>query len=144
VEFSGEQIISAPRQQVWEALNDPDVLKACILGCESLEKNSNNEMKAVVLAKFGPIKAKFKADINIEDIEDACSCKLVGKGQGGVAGFANGVANITLQDDGGGTLLRYVVDFSVGGKIAQIGTRLLNGTTTKIVNHFFATFPEQL
>jgi len=144
LEISGEQIIEAPREKVWEALNDPTVLKACILGCEKLDKFSDTEMKSVVLAKFGPIKANFKADINIEDIVENCSCKLVGKGQGGVAGFANGTADIVLSDDGENTLLRYQVDFSVGGKIAQIGSRLLKGTTVKIVDHFFETLPSQL
>lgn len=144
MEISGEQTIAAPRDRVWEALNDPEVLKACILGCEELEKLSDTEMKSIVKAKFGPVKAKFKADITIEDIDVANSCKLVGNGQGGMAGFANGVANIYLSDDNEHTLLRYQVDFSVGGKLAQIGSRLLKGTTTKIVEHFFDTFPTQL
>lgn len=144
MEISGEQLIAASRQQVWEALNDPEVLKACILGCEELDKLSDSEMKSVVLAKFGPVKAKFKADITMEDVDYATSCKLVGVGQGGVAGFVNGVANISLSDDKDHTLLQYQVDFSVGGKIAQIGTRLLKGTTTKIVDHFFDTLPTQL
>lgn len=144
MEISGEQRITASREQVWEALNDPSVLQACILGCEELDKLSDTEMKSVVLAKFGPIKAKFKADITIEDIDPARSCTLVGNGQGGVAGFAKGNAKIQLSDDGDTTLLCYQVDFSVGGKIAQIGTRLLKGTTVKIVNHFFDTLPSQL
>jgi len=127
VEISGEQLIVAPRERVWEALNDPAVLKACILGCEELDKLSETEMKSTVLAKFGPVKAKFKADITIEDIT-----------------VSNGVANIELLDDEQNTLLKYSVDFSVGGKIAQIGTRLLKGTTTKIVDHFFQTFPKQI
>lgn len=156
MEISGEQRIEAPRERVWEALNDPEVLKACILGCEELEKLSDTEMKSVVVAKFGPIKAKFKADISIEDIDATKSCKLVGNGQGGMAGFAKGEAKINLTDDnesggsadgsadGESTLLQYQVDFSVGGKIAQIGSRLLKGTTTKIVDHFFDTFKEKL
>jgi len=144
LEINGQQHIPAPRERVWAALNDADVLKACILGCDELEKLSETELKSVVTAKFGPIKAKFKADISIEDIDPACSCKLVGAGQGGVAGFANGVASIALSDDGEGTLLRYSVDFSVGGKIAQIGSRLLKGTTVKIVDHFFETLPNEL
>ena len=144
MDISGEQLITAPRERVWEALNDPTVLKNCILGCEELDKLSDTEMKSVVIAKFGPIKAKFKADISIEDIDPGCSCKLVGQGQGGVAGFANGIASIALSDRGDDTLLQYQVDFSVGGKIAQIGSRLLKGTTVKIVDHFFDTFPTQL
>lgn len=144
MEISGEQLINAPREKVWEALNNASVLKACILGCEELDKLSDTEMKSVVLAKFGPIKARFKTDINMEDIVENCSCKLVGKGQGGVSGFAKGTANIVLSDDGESTLLRYQVDFSVGGKLAQIGSRLLKGSTVKIVDHFFATLPSQL
>lgn len=144
MEITGERLITAPREKVWEALNDPVVLKSCILGCEELDKLSDTEMKSVVLAKFGPVKAKFKADITIEDINVANSCTLVGNGQGGMAGFAKGIANISLSDDGDNTLLKYQVDFSVGGKIAQIGTRLLKGTTTKIVDHFFETFPTML
>jgi len=144
MEITGERLIAASREKVWEALNDPVVLKSCILGCEELDKLSDTEMKSVVLAKFGPVKARFKADITIEEIDVAKSCKLVGDGQGGMAGFAKGVANISLSDDGDNTLLKYQVDFSVGGKIAQIGTRLLKGTTTKIVDHFFETFPTML
>jgi len=144
LELTGEQYINAPRERVWEALNNPTILQACILGCEELDKLSDTEMKSVVQAKFGPIKAKFKADISIEDIDLARSCTLIGNGQGGVAGFAKGRATIQLTDDGDGTLLCYQVDFSVGGKIAQIGTRLLKGTTVKIVNHFFDTLPTQL
>jgi len=101
-------------------------------------------MKSVVQAKFGPIKAKFKADISLTDVDENCCCTLVGKGQGGAAGFANGEANIVLSDEGENTLLCYKVDFSVGGKIAQIGSRLLRGTTVKIVDHFFETLPTQL
>ena len=149
MKISGEQHIDAPRARVWEALNDPLVLKACILGCEELDKISDTEMKSVVQAKFGPVKAKFKANITLEDIDIENSCKLVGNGQGGMAGFANGIANITLsdaiQDDKKEhTVLQYEVEFSVGGKIAQIGSRLLQGTTTKIVDHFFKTFPTLL
>jgi len=101
-------------------------------------------MKSVVLAKFGPIKARFKSDITMENVEPAISCTLVGNGQGGVAGFAKGNANIRLIDDDEGTLLQYDVSFSVGGKIAQIGSRLLKGTTIKIVNHFFEELQNQL
>lgn len=144
MEIKGEQLIAADRARVWEGINDPEVLQACILGCENIEKVSDTELQATVTTKFGPIKAKFKADIMIEDIDPACSCKLVGKGQGGMSGFANGVAAINLADEGDSTLLSYNVDFSVGGKIAQVGSRLLKGTTTKIVNHFFDTLPTKL
>lgn len=144
MEIDGKQLIDAPREQVWEALNNPSVLQACILGCEEINKLSDTEMKSVVVAKFGPIKARFKADISIEDVEENCSCKLVGKGQGGAAGFANGVADIVLSDEGKSTLLIYKVNFSVGGKLAQIGSRLIKGTTVKIVDNFFETLPSQL
>jgi carbon monoxide dehydrogenase subunit G len=144
LDISGEQQIDAPRERVWEALNDPEILRQCITGCESLERISDDEMKAEVVAKFGPVKAKFKAKISIEDQLPPNSCRLVGEGQGGVAGFAKGAALINLQESDGGTLLTYEADMQVGGKIAQIGSRLVSGTTNKLVGEFFEKFPTLL
>ena len=144
MDISGEQRIEASRERVWEALNDPEILRQCINGCESMEQISESEMHAEVVAKFGPVKAKFKANINIEDAIVPQSCRLVGEGQGGVAGFARGSADITLEEDGDATVLRYVADMQIGGKIAQIGSRLVSGTTNKIVAEFFQKFPTLL
>ena len=144
MDISGEQHIAAPRERVWEALNDPEILRQCITGCDSMEKISDSEMKAAVTAKFGPVKAKFKAAITIEDPQPPGSCRLVGEGQGGVAGFAKGFADISLEEDGDGTLLKYSADMQIGGKIAQIGSRLVSGTTNKIVADFFEKFPTLL
>jgi len=117
VEIKGEQIIEASRERVWEALNDPDILRQCITGCETLEKVSDDEMQAQVTAKFGPVKAKFKAKISIEDPQPPAGCRLVGEGQGGVAGFAKGFADIELHEEGDGTRLVYNADMQIGGKI---------------------------
>lgn len=144
MDISGEQRIAASRERVWEALNDPAILQQCITGCESMEKTAENEMHAEVTAKFGPVKAKFKANITIADPIPPSSCRLVGEGKGGVAGFAKGAAEITLEEDGDGTILRYQADMQIGGKIAQIGSRLVSGTTNKIVGDFFEKFPTLL
>jgi len=144
LDISGERRIAASCERVWEALNDPAVLQQCISGCESMERLSESEMQATVLAKFGPVKASFKASINIEDPEPPYACRLVGEGQGGAAGFAKGAANIRLQPEGDETILTYSADMSVGGKLAQIGSRLVSGTTNKIVEEFFTKFPTLL
>lgn len=144
MDISGQQYIEAPIQKVWEGLNDPGTLRACIKGCESLERINNDEMDAVVVAKFGPVKAKFNAKISIEDQKPPHSCRLVGQGEGGVAGIAKGAADITLEEKDGGTLLTYEADLQVGGKIAQIGSRLVGGTANKIIGDFFEKFPTLL
>lgn len=140
MEINGERLINAPRERVWEALNDPETLKACITGCDSIEKVSESEMEAKVTAKFGPVKAGFKAKITIQNPVPPISYRLVGEGQGGVAGFAKGGADITLEEQDGGTLMRYQADMQVGGKLAQIGSRLVSGTTNKIIESFFEKF----
>ena len=126
MEMSGEQIIAAPRQAVWDALNDPEVLKACIPGCDSLEKTSDTDMTATVTAKVGPVKAKFNGSVTLSEIDPPNGYRISGEGKGGAAGFAKGGAQVTLSDSNeGGTVLRYTVDATVGGKLAQIGSRLI-------------------
>lgn len=144
MQLKGERSIKAERDAVWQALNDPDVLKECILGCDSLERVSDTEFEATVTAKFGPVKAKFNAAIEIQEMDPPNSYRLVGEGKGGVAGFAKGGANVKLSDDEAGTLLTYDADMQVGGKLAQVGSRLVGGTTNKIINEFFDRFEKRL
>ncbi|MEM6986265.1 MAG: carbon monoxide dehydrogenase subunit G [Pseudomonadota bacterium] len=137
MDIVGERVIKAPRDAVWTALNDPEVLKACILGCEEIEQHSDTELNATVVARFGPVKATFKADITLEDLNPPESYKLVGQGQGGIAGFAKGGAAINLDEVEDGTLLRYNADMAIGGKLAQVGSRLVGSTTKKLIASFF-------
>lgn len=143
MELTGEYRISAPRQVVWDALNDPDVLKQCIPGCDSLEMTSETEMTATVTAKVGPVKATFKGAITLSDIDPPNGYTISGEGKGGAAGFAKGGAKVTLEEaEGGGTLLRYEVDAMVGGKLAQIGSRLIDATAKKMSREFFGNFAD--
>lgn len=142
MEMSGEYRIPASRQTVWEALNDPEILKTCIPGCESLERTSENELTAKVTAKVGPVKAKFGGKVTLSDINPPNSYSISGEGTGGPAGFAKGGAKVTLEEDGGETILRYTAEAQVGGKLAQIGQRLIDGASKKIADEFFATFAE--
>lgn len=144
MDMTGEYRIAAPRERVWEALNDPEVLKASIPGCESLEKQSDTEMNALVTAKVGPVKAKFKGDVTLEDIKAPESYRIVGEGKGGVAGFAKGSADVSLAEDGAETVLSYVVKAQVGGKLAQLGSRLIDSTARKMADEFFANFRSQV
>lgn len=145
MQLKGDRSIAAPRDAVWQALNDPEVLKACILGCDSLERVSDTEFTATVTAKFGPVKAKFNAGIEIQDMDPPNSYRLVGEGKGGVAGFAKGGANVALVEEGSDmTTLNYDADMQVGGKLAQVGSRLVGGTTNKIINEFFDRFEKHL
>ncbi|MEM7379180.1 MAG: carbon monoxide dehydrogenase subunit G [Pseudomonadota bacterium] len=137
MEIVGERVIKAPRQAVWAALNDPEVLKACIMGCEAITQQSETELNATVVARFGPVKATFNADITLEDLNPPVSYRLVGQGQGGIAGFAKGGAAITLDEVDEGTLLRYNADMAIGGKLAQVGSRLVGSTTKKLIASFF-------
>lgn len=145
MEMSGERTIPAPRQAVWDALNDPEILAACIPGCETLEKVSDTEMTATVTAKVGPVKAKFNGNVTLSDIDPPNGYHISGEGKGGAAGFAKGGAQVTLEDaEGGGTVLRYTVDATVGGKLAQIGSRLIDATAKKMSNEFFGAFAEKV
>ncbi|OKL44225.1 SRPBCC family protein [Pseudovibrio exalbescens] len=142
MEMTGEQHIPASREKVWEALNDPEILKQCIPGCESLEKKSDHELSAVVQAKVGPVKAKFNGEVTLQDLDPPNSYKIVGEGKGGVAGFAKGTADVHLAEAEAGTLLTYNVDAKVGGKLAQLGSRLVDSTARKMAEDFFTRFNE--
>lgn len=139
--LEGEERIEAPVQKVWEALNDPEVLKVCIPGCESLEKKSDTEMAAIVLLKIGPIKARFNGAVELKNLNPPHSYTLTGEGKGGVAGFAKGGADVSLKEDGPDTtILTYSAKSEVGGKIAQLGSRLIVSTSKKLAAEFFSTF----
>lgn len=142
MEFSGEYKIPAPRQKVWEALNDPAILQQAIPGCESLEKTSDTELKAAVRMRVGPVSAKFGGKVTLSDFDPPNSYRISGEGQGGAAGFAKGGAVVKLADDGGATVLTYTADAQVGGKIAQVGARLIEGTAKKLADEFFSKFAE--
>ena len=142
MEMSGEYRIAAPREQVWAALNDPEVLKQAIPGCQELEKTSDTEFTAKVKAKVGPVSATFSGKVNLSDINPPESYTIAGEGQGGAAGFAKGSAEVRLTEDGGATVLNYDAKAQVGGKLAQIGSRLIGGTAQKIADQFFSGFSE--
>ncbi len=140
MEMTGENRIPASREKVWAALNDPEILKASIPGCQSLEKTSDTEMTATVQAKVGPVKATFKGHVTLSNIDAPNGYTISGEGKGGVAGFAKGGADVKLTPDGDGTLLAYKVNAQVGGKLAQIGARLIDATAKQMADQFFAAF----
>lgn len=140
MDMTGERRIPAPRQTVWNALNDPAVLKASIPGCESLEKLSDTAMKSTVGVKIGPISARFNGTVTLADIDAPNGYTISGEGQGGVAGFAKGGAKVRLEDDGPGTKLSYEVNALVGGKIAQLGARLIDASAKQLSDQFFDRF----
>ncbi|MGE6742266.1 SRPBCC family protein [Allorhizobium pseudoryzae] len=140
MEISGEERIAAPRQVVWEALNDPDILRQCIPGCQELEQRSPTELAATVKLKIGPVSASFKGEVTLSDINAPESYRISGEGKGGIAGFAKGFADVVLTEDGGETILKYQADAQVGGKLAQLGSRLIGSTSQKLAQQFFADF----
>jgi len=142
MDMTGEYRINAPREKVWAALNDPDMLKQCIPGCESIEKTSDTSFTAEVVAKVGPVKAKFSGNVTISDIDPPNGYTISGEGKGGAAGFASGGAKVTLATDGPTTVLSYDVNAKVGGKLAQIGSRLIDSTARKMADEFFGRFAE--
>jgi len=144
MDMTGERRIPAPRQTVWEALNNPEVLKASIPGCESLEKLGDDQMKATAAVKVGPISARFTGKVQLSDIDPPNGYRISGEGQGGVAGFAKGGANVDLADDGADTLLSYKVNAQVGGKLAQLGGRLIDATAKQMADAFFDRFSKQV
>jgi carbon monoxide dehydrogenase subunit G len=138
IEMTGEYILPLPRDAVWSALNDPEFLQRCIPGCESLEKLSETEFVAIVRLAVGPVKARFKGKVQLQDLNPPQSYTIVGEGEGGIAGFAKGNAVVTLTDVAEGTNLSYRAQAQIGGKIAQLGQRLVAGTAKKIADLFFA------
>ncbi|WP_159715781.1 SRPBCC family protein [Geminicoccus flavidas] len=142
MDMTGEYRIPAPRQIVWDALNDPETLKAAIVGCEELNRTGPNSFEAKVTAKVGPVKAKFGGKVNLEDLDPPNGYRIVGEGSGGAAGFAKGGAKVDLIDEGAETILRYEAKADVGGKLAQIGSRLVAGTAKKMADDFFGRFSQ--
>ncbi|MEK9691984.1 MAG: carbon monoxide dehydrogenase subunit G [Rhodospirillaceae bacterium] len=144
MDMTGEFRIPASRETVWDALNDPEVLKASIPGCQKLEKVSDEELTATVKSKVGPVSATFTGKVTLSDINPPAGYKISGEGQGGVAGFAKGGAEVTLEEEGTETILRYSANAQVGGKLAQIGSRLIDSTAKKMANEFFTNFVAQI
>jgi uncharacterized protein len=140
MEMSGEQLVPAPQRAVWDALNDPEMLKACVPGCESIEKSGDNEYVVTMVARVGPVAAKFKGKLALSDIKPPNSYSLAFEGQGGAAGFAKGGAHVSLSPAGIMTKLAYDVKASVGGKLAQIGSRLVDAAARKVADEFFRNF----
>ena len=140
MDMTGEYRIQAPRDRVWAALNDPEVLKQAIPGCDSIDKQSDTEMSAKVTAKVGPVKASFTGQVTLSDLDPPNSYRISGEGKGGAAGFAKGGANVVLEADGDATILKYEVNATVGGKLAQLGARLIDGTAKKMAGEFFTNF----
>jgi carbon monoxide dehydrogenase subunit G len=145
MEFSGTQTIAAPRDVVWAALNDPAVLQPCVPGCESFSARSEDEYEAVVQAAVGPVKARFKGSLTLSERRANEGYRIAGKGEGGVAGFGKMQAVVTLADaEGGGTVLTYDATADVGGKLAQVGSRLVASVANRMADEFFKRFSEQL
>jgi carbon monoxide dehydrogenase subunit G len=144
MEMSNTQLVPASAEQTWQALNDPVTLKECIPGCESFDKVAENEYALAMTAKVGPVSAKFKGKMRLEEVNPPQSYSLVFEGQGGAAGFAKGNAKVTLAPDPNGTQIAYTVHAQVGGKLAQIGSRLVDGAAKKMANDFFGALVTRL
>ncbi len=144
MEMKAQQSIAASRQQVWDALNDPEILKAAIPGCERFERTGDNRFSARITNRIGPVKAGFSFAIELDELDPPNSYLIQGKGQGGAAGFANGSARVTLVEEGEGTSLEYAVKASVGGKLAQLGGRLIDGAAGKLADQFFSRLSEEI
>ncbi len=142
MDMTGEYRIPATREKVWEALNDPEVLKQCIAGCQELDKSSDTEFSAKVKTKVGPVSATFTGKVELTDIDPPNGYNIQGEGTGGVAGFAKGGASVKLTEDGDATVLNYEANATVGGKLAQIGSRLIDATAKKMADDFFSKFAE--
>jgi uncharacterized protein len=144
MDMTGQYRIPAPREQVWAALNDPAMLRASLPGCESLEKVSDHEFAATVVAKVGPVKAKFNGNVTLSNLNPPESYTISGEGKGGAAGFAKGGADVRLTEEGDITVLTYTAKADVGGKLAQLGSRLIDGTAKKMADEFFDNFTQQV
>jgi carbon monoxide dehydrogenase subunit G len=138
--MTGEVQLPASREKVWDKLNDPEILKQCVPGCEQLDRIGDNEFQAVATVKVGPVKARWKGKIKLSDFDPPTSYRITGEGEGGVAGFAKGGAVVSLADKDGGTLLSYNVEAQIGGKLAQLGQRLINSAAKKTADDFFERF----
>ena len=144
MEMTGEQLIHASQADTWAALNDPEVLKACIPGCESIERSGENEYVVQMTARVGPVSAKFKGKMALSDLKPPHSYAIAFEGQGGVAGFAKGSAAVSLAAEGHDTRLSYTAKANVGGKLAQIGSRLVDAAANKVAGEFFVAFNEKM
>lgn len=142
MDMNGSQRIEASREVVYAALNDVDILRQCIPGCESVEKTSDTEMTAKVTLKIGPVKASFSGKVTLSDLDPPNGYTITGEGSGGAAGFAKGGAKVSLEADGDATVLHYTVDAQIGGKLAQLGGRLIDATSKKLAGDFFEKFSE--
>lgn len=140
MEMTGEQLIPLPQDATWQALNDPAVLKECIPGCESMDRIADDQYEVTMIAKVGPVSAKFKGKMTLSEVDAPNAYTLLFEGQGGVAGFAKGQATVHLAPDDGGTRLGYTVKAMIGGKLAQVGARLIDGVAKKLAGQFFTEF----
>lgn len=143
MEMTGQQLVPLSQDRTWTALNDTTVLKSCIPGCDALDQLSDNQYQLAMTSRIGPVSAKFKGVMTLRDVDAPNGYTMIFEGQGGVAGFAKGQAAVTLSPDGDGTLLSYTVKATVGGKIAQLGARLIDGVARKLANDFFKCFNER-
>ncbi|MDB5533882.1 MAG: carbon monoxide dehydrogenase [Hyphomicrobiales bacterium] len=145
MDMKGSETIKAPIEAVWAALNDPEILRQCIPGCEDLKKLSDTEMTAIVVLKIGPVKARFEGAVQLSNLNPPNAYTISGEGKGGVVGFAKGGADVSLEALGAAeTVLTYVVKADVGGKIAQLGARLIDSTAKKLAGQFFSSFGEKV
>jgi len=144
MEFSDTKFIPASPEETWYALFEPDVLRACIPGCQSLEGSHADGFRAVSVQKIGPVKATFEANVTIQNIEAGRTCRIKGEGKGGLAGFAKGHAHVELSPEGDGTRLHYAVEVQIGGKIAQLGSRILKGVAANLAGQFFTSFERRI
>jgi carbon monoxide dehydrogenase subunit G len=144
MEMTGEQLIPTSQLDTWNALNDPEILQACVPGCESIEKTGENEYQVLMVARVGPVSAKFKGKLALSDLDPPNAYSIAFEGQGGAAGFGKGGAQVRLAPEGNGTRLTYTVKASVGGKLAQIGSRLVDAAARKIANDFFQAFNDKV
>jgi carbon monoxide dehydrogenase subunit G len=144
MEMTGEQLVPASQADTWAALNDPEVLKACVPGCEAIDRVTDTEYAVQMTARIGPVAAKFKGKLTLSDLKPPQSYSIAFEGQGGVVGFAKGSAQVSLAAEGDGTRLSYQVKANVGGKLAQIGSRLVDAAARKLANDFFTAFNEKV
>jgi uncharacterized protein len=144
LDITGEYLVPAPQQRVWEALNDPQVLQASIAGCQALEKVSDTEFNAIVTTKVGPVSATFRGQVNLSELDPPHGYTLTGRGQGGAAGFAKMTSRVALLPQGEQTVLRYTAHAEIGGKLASVGSRLVQSVAKKNADDFFAAFARQL